>query len=408
MPEDPDFGEFFASQFGPLRRLGFWLTGDWGEAEELAQDALVRTYRRWRRVRRYDRPEDYARKVLLNRHRTLLRRTLLEARYRSRDHPEETSSPDSRDDALVLWATTLKLPPRQRAVLVLRYREDLTEAAVARLLGIPVGTVKTLTHRGLVRLRRELVGPMGLLLVPTRPSPGPLPATIMVHTDVLDPLIYPGPRPSTPSDSPVLTSDHPVPGGPFTKGRRADGRRFVRSDHANQLAGAWEQRYELVWPYKCAAGVRCPWEARYRSLLAEAASPLSERAATQAALRRVVETARPIGNAVAPQPVAARRPCRIPDQRLHSSPDVELQTPNSEPRDAREVGLEVEFRMSSSVVSCRLRQRVRLELWQDGRPANVRGNGSTVEFDGALPEGSGGSGWIAAAWRWRTGAADRT
>lgn len=67
MPEDLQFQEFFASQFGQLRRLGFWLTGNWGQAEELAQDALVRTYGRWRWVRSHDRPEDYARKVLLNR-----------------------------------------------------------------------------------------------------------------------------------------------------------------------------------------------------------------------------------------------------------------------------------------------------------------------------------------------------
>jgi hypothetical protein len=244
-------------------------------------------------------------------------------------------------------------------------------------------------------------GPLGLLLVPTRPSQGPLPATIMVHTEVLDPLIYPGPRPSTPSDSPVPTWNHPVPGGPFTKGRRSDGRWYVRSDHANQLAGAWGQRYELAWPYRCAVGAKCPWEARYRGLVVEAASPRSERGATQAVLRRIVEAVRPIGNAVAPEPVAARRLCRIPEQRLRFSPDVELQTPRSQPRNSSEVGLEVEFKMSSSVVSCRLHQRIRLELWEGGRLADVRGNGSTVELDGALPEGSGGSGWIAAAWRWR-------
>jgi hypothetical protein len=247
----------------------------------------------------------------------------------------------------------------------------------------------------------ERDGPLGLLLVPTRPSPGPLPATIMVHTGVLDPLIYPGLRPLTPSDSPVPTWGHPVPGGPFTKGRRSDGRWYVRSDHANQLAGAWGERYELAWPYQCALGAKCPWQARYRGLVVEAASPRSERGATQAVLRRIVEAVRPVGNAVAPQPAATRRPCRIPDQRLHSSPDVELQTPRSQPRNASEVGLEVEFRMSSSVVSCRLHQQIRLELWEGGRLASVRGNGSTVELDGALPEGSGGSGWVAAAWRWR-------
>jgi RNA polymerase sigma factor (sigma-70 family) len=117
---------------------------------------MVRTYRRWRWVRRYDHPEEYARKVLLNRHRSLLRRALVEARYRSRGRPEDASSWEASDDALVLWAATLKLPPRQRAVLVLRYREDLSVAAVARLLGIPDGTVKTLARRGLARLRDEL------------------------------------------------------------------------------------------------------------------------------------------------------------------------------------------------------------------------------------------------------------
>jgi RNA polymerase sigma-70 factor (sigma-E family) len=156
MPEDLEFQEFFASQFSQLRRLGFWLTGNWGQAEELAQDALVRTYGRWRWVRSHDRPEDYARKVLLNRHRSLLRRAVVEARYRSRSRPQESAWLHPREDALVLWAATLKLPPRQREVLVLRYHEDLTEAAVARLLGVPVGTVKSLARRGLARLRREL------------------------------------------------------------------------------------------------------------------------------------------------------------------------------------------------------------------------------------------------------------
>ena len=156
MPEDLEFREFFAVQFARLRRLGFWLTGDWGQAEELAQEALVRTYRRWRWVRRYDRPEDYARKVLLNRHRSLLRRALVEARYRYRDHPTEGSGDEHREDAIMLWAATRRLPLRQQAVLVLRYYEDLSEAEIARVLGIPAGTVKTLARRGLARLRRSL------------------------------------------------------------------------------------------------------------------------------------------------------------------------------------------------------------------------------------------------------------
>ena len=123
-----------------------------------------------------------------------------------------------------------------------------------------------------------------------------------------------------------------------------------------------------------------------RGLLVEAASPRGEAEAIRAALRQVVETVRPIGNAVeGPEPVAARRPCRIPGRR-DSSFDLQLQTPDSKPRDACEVGLEVEFKMSSSLVSCRLRQRVTLQLWEGGRLAKVEGNGSTVEFDGVLPE----------------------
>jgi RNA polymerase sigma-70 factor (sigma-E family) len=130
--------------------------GDPAQAEELAQEALVRTWRRWRLVRKPDNPEAYARKVLVNRHRSLLRRALVEARYRSHDRPREGYGDEHREDAIVLWAATCRLPLRQRAVLVLRYYEDLSEAEVARVLGIPVGTVKTSARRGLARLRRSL------------------------------------------------------------------------------------------------------------------------------------------------------------------------------------------------------------------------------------------------------------
>ena len=82
--------------------------------------------------------------MLVNRHRSLLRRALVEARYRYRDRPNVGYSDEHREDAIVLWAADPSLPPRQQAVLVLRYYEDLSEAEIARVLGIPVGTVKTL------------------------------------------------------------------------------------------------------------------------------------------------------------------------------------------------------------------------------------------------------------------------
>src|SRR4029450_2297842 len=159
MATDEDFRGFFAQHYERLCRLGFLLTGDPAQAEDLAQDALVRTWQRWRLVHKPDNPEAYARKVLVNRHRSLLRRTLVEARYQSRDRPNQVSRDEHREDVIVLWAATRRLPLRQQAVLVLRYYEDLSEAEIARVLGIPVGTVKTLARRGLARLRRSLDAP---------------------------------------------------------------------------------------------------------------------------------------------------------------------------------------------------------------------------------------------------------
>ena len=88
------FREFFAAEYGRLRGLGFLLTGDWAQAEELAQDALVRTYRAWPRVRRHERPGAYARKVLLNRQRSLLRRAAVEARHLAGRRFEEACQAD--------------------------------------------------------------------------------------------------------------------------------------------------------------------------------------------------------------------------------------------------------------------------------------------------------------------------
>jgi RNA polymerase sigma-70 factor (sigma-E family) len=156
MATDEDFRGFFAQHYERLCRLGFLLTADPAQAEDLAQDALVRTWRRWRLVHKPDNPATYARKVLVNRHRSLLRRALVEARHRYRDHPTEGSGDEHREDAIMLWAATRRLPLRQQAVLVLRYYEDLSEAEIARVLGIPAGTVKTLARRGLARLRRSL------------------------------------------------------------------------------------------------------------------------------------------------------------------------------------------------------------------------------------------------------------
>jgi RNA polymerase sigma-70 factor (sigma-E family) len=154
--DDPDFLEFFAAEFWPLRRAGFLICGDWDQAEELAQEAMARTYMVWPRVRGYDRPAAYARKVLLNRHRSLLRRAVVEARHLVASRSEDRQEPDFGGDDLVLWQALQRLSARQRTAIVLRYYLDLPEAEVARLLRVPLGTVKSLVHRGLARLRHQL------------------------------------------------------------------------------------------------------------------------------------------------------------------------------------------------------------------------------------------------------------
>jgi RNA polymerase sigma-70 factor (sigma-E family) len=153
--DDAAFREFFAGEYSRLCWLGFLLIGSRAEGEELAQEALVRIWWRWRLGRRPADPARYARRVLVNRQRSLLRRAAVEARSLARIRPVEVP-PAGTERAMVLWEAVQALPPRQRAVLVLRYREDLPEAEVARLLGVPVGTVKSASHRALARLRQRL------------------------------------------------------------------------------------------------------------------------------------------------------------------------------------------------------------------------------------------------------------
>jgi RNA polymerase sigma-70 factor (sigma-E family) len=154
--DDAEFREFFASEYSRLCWLGLLLTGSTAEGEELAQEALVRMWWRWRLGRRPADPGRYVRRVLVNRQRSVLRRAAVEARSLGRAHPAEMVPPADSEQAMVLWEAVQALPPRQRAVLVLRFKEDLTEAEVARLLGLPVGTVKSASHRALARLRQRL------------------------------------------------------------------------------------------------------------------------------------------------------------------------------------------------------------------------------------------------------------
>jgi RNA polymerase sigma-70 factor (sigma-E family) len=154
--EHREFLDFFADQYWPLRRVGFLLTGDWHEAEELAQEAMSRTFAAWGRVREPERAAAYARKVLVNRYRSVARRARVEARHLLASDPHDRYEPDFSGDGPLLWEALRRLPARQRSAIVLRFYLDLPEAEVARLLGVPTGTVKSWTHRGLAQLRVRL------------------------------------------------------------------------------------------------------------------------------------------------------------------------------------------------------------------------------------------------------------
>ena len=133
-----------------LVRLAFALTGDWGLAEELGQEAFVRAWRSWGAIRRKQSAPAYLRATVINLARTSLRQRLREIRaWRDVAIPRQ-AEPGISPDVLCALA---RLPPRKRACVVLRYYLDLSEADTAAALGISAGTVKSQTARALQRLR---------------------------------------------------------------------------------------------------------------------------------------------------------------------------------------------------------------------------------------------------------------
>lgn len=153
--QEAEFKEFVTARWSHLVRTAYLLTGDVHHAEDLTQTALVKAYRSWRRVSRSDRPEAYVRRMLVN---------CNSDRFRKRRVTEALTAvpPDvaGRDEAVswadersALLAALAGLPPKQRAVIVMRYWEDLSEAEVAEALGCSPGTVKSQASKALAKLR---------------------------------------------------------------------------------------------------------------------------------------------------------------------------------------------------------------------------------------------------------------
>ena len=158
-PRRADFDRFVSDSSDTLLRTAYLIVWDLGEAEDLVQETLFEVARRWPRIRRMERPLAYARRILVN-------RALSGSVRRSRRRQELTAMPS--EPAVVmdglaesgaadeLMAALATLPPRQRAVLVLRYFLDLPEAEVAAALKCSLGTVKSTASRGLARLEQAM------------------------------------------------------------------------------------------------------------------------------------------------------------------------------------------------------------------------------------------------------------
>ena len=152
-----DFGAFAESRWPGLVRLAFGLTGDRWVAEDLAQATLARAYVAWRRVSRADDPDAYLRRILVNTSTRRFRRPRVTEQ--SGDPPETAVAgpADLVDERTALLAALRQLPPRQRAVVVLRYWEDLTDVQIGAALGCSPGTVRSQLSRALAKLRESPV-----------------------------------------------------------------------------------------------------------------------------------------------------------------------------------------------------------------------------------------------------------
>ncbi|MEV1329129.1 SigE family RNA polymerase sigma factor [Micromonospora costi] len=180
---EEEFREFVAARSGALLRTAYLLAGDWATAEDLLQTALTKTYLAWRRLGGIEAVEPYARRVLVNTSTSWWRRRW--HGERPTDVLPERAGADEIEQQLdrdLLWRHLRALPSRQRAVLVLRFYEDMSEAQTAALLGISTGTVKSQTSRALATLRRRMGAEAALDLpgeaasAPARPARAARPA----------------------------------------------------------------------------------------------------------------------------------------------------------------------------------------------------------------------------------------
>ncbi|WHT19624.1 SigE family RNA polymerase sigma factor [Crossiella sp. CA-258035] len=154
---DEDFGEFVRMSLPALLRYGHALTGNPHDAADLVQSVLEKVGTRWRKLLRQEvNPQAYVRRAMANTHVSRWRRVRKESLVA--DLPEDSQSYEQADrlENEPLWQALRELPPRQRAVIVLRYYDNLTEAEIAESLGVTKGTVKSQASKAMAALRLKL------------------------------------------------------------------------------------------------------------------------------------------------------------------------------------------------------------------------------------------------------------
>jgi RNA polymerase sigma-70 factor (sigma-E family) len=151
-PSDAEFTEFVHASWASLYRTAYLMLGDRSEAEDLVQTTLAKTYASWSKVRDVNAAPGYARSVLVNTAASWFRKKGWRNERPTATLPDQAHEVDPTDRPAVVDALS-QLPPRQRAVIVLRYYEDLSVAETATALGCSDGTVKSQTSDALNRLR---------------------------------------------------------------------------------------------------------------------------------------------------------------------------------------------------------------------------------------------------------------
>jgi RNA polymerase sigma-70 factor (sigma-E family) len=155
--DEADFAAFVANRSAALLSFAHLLTGDRHDAEDVVQTALAATALGWHRVRNRDNPEGYVRRAIVTTHLNRQRRRPWLERPSADlpDPPDPRAAGNDLDERDAMWRVLATLPARQRAVLVLRYYEDLSEADIADTLGCSRGTVKSQAAKALERLRQS-------------------------------------------------------------------------------------------------------------------------------------------------------------------------------------------------------------------------------------------------------------